>query len=437
MRRKLVIVGSLCWYPDSLKIFLNQGWKVFYIKLSTYRHFECNYKLYRDVGFKELYLPIENLLSKELGKVDKNSFRNIEKILDSDTRAIFIGGGFFNGKHWMYRHLGNSDIVQLIVFGHISRFLKEEGFPAITVRVFNGDVFFGDIHDLKLFTEFTTDIDYFAFENEYQKEYIECITQLKKKFIYLNMELPLKEEIEANYENLFNFLSKEKKEVKRIGVLFMGRYFGEKEKILREIKRSGKYFVPYIFPLRKREIFKKIYFKIRYGFDSFNLASASSVNSLIKSRRQFLRFRLLKNIFLGVGHFYDYWEYLNKGVQYLSFEELKKANIDFFSKISCNGFSPLLYTYLNHANKVISFLSYGIVPIIPCLEINPLYNLLMKNKACIAVESQEDLSYIFRNVNMNDIFKIIENIFNSREEFCFDKNLSVITELLKGVNYHK
>jgi len=135
-RRFVLVVGTLSWFADSMRIFAEHGYRCFYYRTEpTFRFFARNYEVYRDVGFTETLDPVREI---ESGPVRRRHCHFRKPIRPHST---------------IYDNC-NADEPALKAYLRQAAAIKASGVPALCVRFVNGDTFLADPLSIEKFQRY-------------------------------------------------------------------------------------------------------------------------------------------------------------------------------------------------------------------------------------------------------------------------------------------
>ena len=371
-RKKLLIVGSCANYGDSFVKFIEEGWEIYVIKTSTWRSFESNYEVFAEIGAK--LIP-----ESELDEFIDNHIEDVD--------LVFRTRGFY-GSDDAHRINRFYDIVHFEIIYKISKLIKENHLKGKIVVAFDGDTFVHDEFWSEWLSRRLQYVDWILFDTEnlmrYFLKHVDINPSTKTKVMMV--EVPLKRESRIDIHDSYMKI-----------VLTMGRslpsYIPVPKLFLKTLDAriaigggGG-----YLKRLREREIFRKVYGNIAYG----------------------------------MGYFHEFYPFN------LSFDEILERDLEGYSFPTRYGSHlSLVYQFINVPGKVITYLQYGIIPILP-RNGNDFYEELFKRNMAIPIE--KDVDY-FEPTDLSDevISAMRRNILNNQDLFTFDPFFEFVTNEVLG-----
>jgi len=377
--KNLLLVSSGCNYPHSFRKFVENGWGLYVLKTPTWVSFQTNYRILEDVG------------AKIIAQEDMEDFLND---FGSELDVIVRTGYFYGGNDLYRMTCGLTDVDQIDTFFKVVKLSRMKNPEVKAVLAFDGDSFFSDDRWNDWFRKRIDVCDYILFDTNNLANYF--ITRVfdkgssqSSKVKVMRVEMPCSSDVMVHFYDTY---------VRK--VLTMGRLvnnyipisslFIEKMKERISIGRG------------------KNYDEVRDGLRKFG--------ELYGSRA------------FGLGYFYDFYE------RTMSFSQLLENRVeDKATSNALNNTFPLVYGYTNVPGKVITYLQFGLIPIIPDDE-NDFHRELINNGMAIGMDrrnlffnpysySDKVISEMRRNIAMNrDIFTFdlfydfVENLVERREK---------------------
>lgn len=370
--KKMVLVGSACNYPDSFKKFIENNWELYVIKTKTWRAFEINYKLLESIGAKIVEkTDIEDFLKDKGSQVD-----------------FLIRTGYFYGRNDLHRSHRLCDIEQVDTFFKMATKIKEKNKNSIAILAFDGDSFFSDEGWNAWLRKRIKICDYVLFDTENLKKYFlhkvaSDFDQTKLKV--LRVEMPCSEDIKISLNEDYK---------KRI--LTMGR-------VINSYTPFSNLFIDEL----KEQI---------------SIGRGCNYKELEEGREKFLRY--YGNYAFGLGYFYDFYQ------REESFEELLiKEKDDTTISNSLFYVHPSIYAFTNVPGKIITYLQFGIIPIIPADD-NDFHQELIENQMAIGID--KNVLFFDPSSYSNDLItRIRNNIRNNGHIYSFDNFYNFVNSLMK------
>jgi len=373
--RKMVLVGSACNYPDSFRKFMEDGWELYVVKTQTWRAFQPNYEFLESMGAKMIERDgVESFLEGMASKID-----------------VVFRTGYFYGGNDLHRLNRICDVDQIDTFFKISSKVKRKNEKALSILAFDGDSFFSDVYWNDWLGKRIDGCDYILFDTKNLKDYF--ISEMSKvtsidesKLKVLRVEMPLAEDIMV--ESFERYTKK---------VLTMGRSINS--------------YVP-VSNLFIEEMKEQI-----------SIGRGKSYREIEEGRREFL----LKygDRAFGLGYFYDFYD------RDKSFEELlKNGDGDNTPSNAIFYVHPSIYGYTNVPSEVITYLQFGIVPVIPNDE-NDFHRELVDNGMAIGV-TKNTLFFDPNTYSDKTITEMRRNIGQHTSIFTFDAFYNFIETLTEG-----
>jgi len=384
-RRFVLVVGSLSWFADSMRIFPEHGYRCFYYRTEpSFRFFGRNYEVYRDVGFTETLDPVREI---EAGQF---------------AGGIVISGNQFDPHSTIYDHC-DADEPALKAYLRQAAAIKATGVPALCVRFVNGDTFLADPLSIEKFQRYNGLTDVFVTDSPNLEKYVKmhCPTLRQRQWVVSPLEAPLKrfvhDEPDAAIDDFF---------------LHVGRPGAT------ALPRIDK---PWVFvPPRLDQANPAPYHTIPLDH-VYMAACGAPLNQTERDRRKmcemFGKFRG------GIGHFYDAFT-VEPG---LSVDQLlaEPARRQAVAGPLGSYVLPRLYRVTNTASKVVTYLMLGIPPIIPDDRDGVFYRDLIDRDMCVPVK--RDQSGVV--VSDDDVRRIRRNIIANTELFTFDPTFQKLDDL--------
>lgn len=369
---KMVLVGSACNYPDSFKKFIENNWEVYVIKTKTWRAFEINYKLLKSIGAKIVEThEIEDFLKDKGSQID-----------------FLIRTGYFYGGNDLHRSHRLCDIEQIDTFFKMTNKIKKENKDAIAMLAFDGDSFFSEEIWNDWLRKRIEICDYILFDTENLKDYfLNKVSKDfdQKKLKVLRVEMPCTRDIKINFHDNYK---------KRI--LTMGR-------VINSYTPISNLFIDEL----KEQI---------------SIGRGSNYEEIEAGRKKFLRD--YGNYAFGLGYFYDFYQ-RNESFQ----EILVKEKDDMIKSNALFYVHPSVYGLTNVPRKIITYLQFGIIPVIPDDE-NDFHRELIENQMTIGLDRNV---LFFDPYSYSDelITNIRKNIMLNSHIFSFDNFYHFVNSLIK------
>lgn len=373
--KRMVLVGSACNYPDSFRKFMEDGWELYVVRTQTWRAFQSNYELLESIGAK---------------MIDREGLESFLEGVASKIDVVFRTGYFYGGND-LHRLNRICDVDQIDTFFKISSKVKEKNAKALSILAFDGDSFFSDVYWNDWLVKRIDVCDYIFFDTKNLKDYfvnrISKTTSIdESKLKVLRVEMPLLEDV------MIEPFEKYTKKVLTMGrsinsYLPVSNLFIEEMKEQIRIDRGKSY----------REIQDgRSEFLLKYGAHAF-----------------------------GLGYFYDFYD------RHKGFEELLKDGDD--DNTPSNGIfyvHPSIYGCTNVPGNVITYLQFGIVPVIPNDE-NDFHRELIDNGMAIGV-SKDTLFFDPNTYSDKAITEMRKNIGQHTPIFTFDAFYNFVEALTEG-----
>jgi len=370
--KKMVLVGSACNYPDSFKKFIENNWEVYVIKTKTLSVFENNYKLLESIGAKIVEVhEIEDFLKDKGSQID-----------------FLIRTGNFYGGNDLHRSHTLCDIEQINTFFKMTNKIKNENKDAISMLSFNGDSFFSEEIWNDWLRKRIEICDYILFDTENLKDYfLNKVTKdfYQEKLKVLRVALPCTKDIKINYHDNYK---------KRI--LTMGR-------VINSYMPISNLFIDEL----KEQI---------------SIGRGSNYDEIEEGRKKFIRD--YGNYAFGLGYFYDFYQ-RNESFQ----EILVKEKDDMIKSNALFYVHPSVYGLTNVPGKIITYLQFGIIPVIPADD-NDFHRELIENQMAIGLDRNV---LFFDPYSYSDelITNIRKNIMHNSHIFSFDNFYHFVNSLIK------
>ncbi|MGQ9856942.1 MAG: hypothetical protein ACUVQF_09410 [Fervidobacterium sp.] len=345
------------------------------MKTRTWASFEPNYNVLKDVGAVV---------------IEKDEVREFLNERGKDIDLVFRTGFFYGGND-LYRFPSDCDTDQIDAFYKISDIVKKRNNQCVSILAFDGDTFLSSEDWNKWLAKRLDLCDYILFDTRRLRDYffhkINKHLELKdEKLMVVRVEMPLSDDVEVQY------FSEYKKKI-----LTMGRFI--------------KTFLP-ISHVHLMNMEHRI-----------SIGKGQNYNEIVEGQSTFAR--LYGNVAFGLGYFYDFY---NRNHTFL--DVLQGSNDDLLKSNSMSYTFPSIYGYTNVPGKVITFLQFGIIPIIPNDD-NDFHQDLIRNGLAIGI-SRDDLFFDPTVYSDKVITEIRRNILSNVRLFTFDAFYSFIESIIDG-----
>jgi hypothetical protein len=386
--RFLLIVGSLCWFNDSYRVFAEAGYRCFFKRTSCMPWQSRNFCGFAEMGFVELDDPVEQLAD-----------------------AGFAGGIVIQGLHYEPKETmyvgGGTGYDQMEQYCKIATGLKARGVKVLALKLTNGDTLFTDADTLAKFEKWNEPTDAIFCDNEGCERFIRghCKSLAGKPFVTMPLEGPLKRFVrireEPGLEDAW---------------FHMGRPASTKLPSFKE----PLVFLPARLPNRGK--FSEINGAMRLFPAGFQ-----PLHHIDLDRR--MAIEIFGKCRGGVSHFYDFYTVDPS----ITEEELYAG---YSQKQTLQGlmepyYFPLHYRLTNIASKAITYLMMGLPPVIPDDPSNPFHKQLLDNHMCIPVGKD----MVVPRLSEAETLRICRNIADHMEVFTVDDTFKKIdrmaTEMLE------
>lgn len=371
-KKKMLVIGSCANYGDSLVRFVEDDWELYVLKTPTWKAFASNYEVFAEIGAKFVKEEdIDDFIKHELAHMD-----------------LIFRTGFFYGGDDTHRIMRFYDIRHFNQIYKISRWVKEKRLKAKIVLAFDGDTFVHDSFWSNWLSKRLIFVDYILFDTENLRRYFlkhVSLSPLTKTDVML-VEVPLKRELLIKIYDSY-----------RKCVLTMGRS------------------IPSYIPIVPNEV-KEMDAPLALG-------GGGGYIKRLNDRRTFsIKYG---DIAFGLGYFHDF--YLSN----LSFDEiLEKSYEHLTTPMRFSNYLPMIYAYTDVPGEIISYLQFGIIPILP-RNGNDFYEKLFQKGMAIAIE--KDVEYFDpSSISNEQISEIRRNILENSDIFTFDKFFNFVNEILGG-----
>ena len=418
--KKIILIGSQCWFADSFTYFIEKGFKGTVIKCNhNTKWFFPNYSIFNKIGFS--IVDIKDLQIDKLG-LDENT------LIISDYN--FSGGIKSKSVFKLY----SEEILDIAY--KISKYNKDNNCGATVVRGFNGDTGFGSIDAINMFNEKIKYLDALIFDNSLLEEFVlKNIPNANNIKRYLGwMETPLERFVKNNTDAKINksYISLGRVLCSSIidygdKVKFTGYedYFDNQkinrkniDNIILGWQNNLDYFVISLFGI-------KISYKKKRRLLHFNLAGGcEDINNIYNDRKIF--FNNYNFTTFGLSHFYDIFNN--------SIENFLRNKDFYFSldgqNVCSNILSPkeMYYSFINNPSKDVTYLMNGIIPLISH-NLHNVYKEFIDKKMAILIKTEDDIENTL-NISDYEILEYRENIYKNRHLFTFEKTVDLLINLL-------
>lgn len=327
---------------------------------------------------------MESIGAKIVEKTDIEDF-----LKDKGSQVDFlIRTGYFYGRNDLHRSHRLCDIEQVDTFFKMATKIKEKNKNSIAILAFDGDSFFSDEGWNAWLRKRIKICDYVLFDTENLKKYFlhkvaSDFDQTKLKV--LRVEMPCSEDIKISLNEDYK---------KRI--LTMGR-------VINSYTPFSNLFIDEL----KEQI---------------SIGRGCNYKELEEGREKFLRY--YGNYAFGLGYFYDFYQ------REESFEELLiKEKDDTTISNSLFYVHPSIYAFTNVPGKIITYLQFGIIPIIPADD-NDFHQELIENQMAIGID--KNVLFFDPSSYSNDLItRIRNNIRNNGHIYSFDNFYNFVNSLMK------
>ncbi|HOA17680.1 MAG TPA: hypothetical protein PKI47_07170 [Fervidobacterium sp.] len=373
--KRMLLIGLPHNYLDSFKYFLEDDWEIYVIKAQNWTAFGQDYEFMENIGARIISrLEVATFLESMGSKID----------------LIIRIGNFYAGND-LYHSYGDVDIDQMDTFFKISAILKKRNQKTKAILAFSGGSFFFEQRWNDWLRSRIGVCDYILFETRNLRDYF--ISKVDKD----------------------NSLDRSKLRVIRVSLpdsrdLFIDFH----EHYTKRIVAMGKSLKSYT-PISN-------IFVDEIGED-MKVGKGKSCDGIDECRSRFLA-RYGKYAF-GLGYFYDFYD------RKQTFGELlASGNLD--SVLSNTLFNPypLIYGFINIPIELITYLQFGIVPVIPNDE-NDFHRELIDNGMAIGV-SKDTLFFDPNTYSDKTITEMRKNIGKHATIFTFDAFYNFVEALTEG-----
>lgn len=389
MNRKLIWIGAGCWFTNSLLWFKEHCVDVTVVRVK--RRIGCyrtNYSLFAAFAFK----IIDN---------DSDSISKLCQTLDSNT--LVIGGGYFGGDVPSLSLMRDIALEELEVLHQISKYNHDNACGAKTLRYFNGDTGFGSQAMLDLFDQKIRYVDTLMFDNDLLRDFVlhNSKEAQKKHSLIGYLETPLKRYTLHNTGPIEHRM------------ISMGRCLSQFDYIRKNLLKLPIRFYPQPPRPKQKLVDRLLHKEVRPS--SFQVAGwIEDIDRLYAECKAFVKWE--GSCAFGLSHMYD--------IFYNSVERFK-ANRDCYwsldGQLSANGAACALeqyYAFSNNPSKDVTYMMFGIIPLISHAE-HSWYRTLLDKKMAILIKKKEDLRNVL-TLSDKEIQEYRDNIYTNRDLFTFD-----------------
>ncbi len=373
--RSVLLIGLPHDYLDSFKYFLENDWDLYVVKGLNWTAFQEDYELMENIGARIVSrIEIAKFLEDMGSKID----------------TVIRIGHFYDGND-LYHSRGDVDIDQIDTFFKIAGILKRKNQRTKAILAFSGDSFFFDQRWNDWLRSRIGICDYILFETGNLRDYfmnkvVRNDNLDKSKFKILRISVPHSEDVfigfHTSYTKRIVAIDKSLKSYTPISNVFVDEI--NEDMIVRKGRNS-----------EKVDDCRRLFLN-RYGNHAF-----------------------------GLSYFYDFYSRRQTFSELLSTDHAD-------SVLSNTLFSPypLIYGYINIPTELITYLQFGIVPVIPNDE-NDFHRELVDNGMAIGI----DKDTLFFDPNTYPDKLITEMRRNIREHtsiFTFDAFYNFVEALVEG-----
>jgi tetratricopeptide (TPR) repeat protein len=372
-KKKMLVIGPCANYGDSFVKFVEEGWEIYVLKTPITRKLDdSNYEAFIEMGAK--IVPMDD-------------FDEFMKFIAKDLDLIFRTGCFL-GNDDAGRSTRFGDLWQLNFVYKASRMVKEKSYKARVVVAFNGDTFVHDPEWANWLSKRLEYVDYVLFDTNNLMKYFQKHVDLpwNVKMLVKRVEVPLKRELRVKLHK--NYIRR---------VLTMGRRMVTYEPVPPLLIQTMDSPLAlgggggYIKRLRDRDEFERKYGKIAFG----------------------------------LGYFHDFY------LADESFEEVLNLSLEGYATTTkFHNWVPKIYQFTNIPGKVITYLQFGIIPVLP-KNGNDFFDELFGNQMAIPVEKDCEFFDPF-DIPDEKISEMRQNILNNADIFTFDPFFEFVENTVFG-----
>ncbi len=399
MNRKLIWIGAGCWFADSLLWFKEHHVDVTVVRVKKdVRWFKTNYAFFSAFGFR----IINN---------DTDDIQELCRTLDENT--LVVGGGYFGGDVPTLSLIRGLSLEELDVLYQISKYNHDNACGAKTLRYFNGDTGFGSQAMMSLFNQKIQYVDTLMFDNDLLRDFVMHNSQEARSKVSLveHMETPMKQYVLHNTKPIEHCM------------ISMGRCFSQFNFIANNSLNLPIRFYPPRSRGKRRFIDRLLCRKVRPS--SFWVAGRlENIDRLYAERKEFAKWE--GSCAFGLSHMYD--------IFYNSVERFR-SNRDYYwspvGQLSANGAAcatEQYYAFSNTPSKDVTYMMFGIIPLISHTE-HSYYKTLVDKKMAILIKKKEDLKNVL-SLSDKEIQEYRDNIYTNRDLFTFDHVGTVLMNLI-------
>lgn len=370
--KNIILVGSACNYGYSFKKFVDDGWNLFVIRTQTWKSFAPNYNVFKSIGAVVIdKSEVREFLKEQAGNID-----------------VVVRTGFFYGGNDLHRFPRVCDIDQIDTFYKVSDIIKKKNPDSVSLMAFDGDSFFSNEEWNKWLAKRLDICDYLLFDTRRLKDYFsykvgKFLGISNDRLLVLRVEMPPSEDINIQYFSEYK---------KRI--LTMGRF----------IKTFLPISITHLTDMEQR----------------ISIGIGQTYREIKEGQSTFAK--LYGDVAFGLGYFYDFYNRNH------SFEDMIDGENSDMLKSNSMGYTyPSIYGYTNVPGKVITFLQFGIIPVIPS-DGNDFHEELVQNGLAVGLK-QNDLFFDPNLYPDKFISEMRRNILENADLFTFDKFYSFINSI--------
>ncbi len=362
--------------------------------------FKTNYSIFAELGFR-----IVNNRPQEIQNICKNL----------NDQTLVIGGGYFGGDIPSLSPVRTAGIEEIDVLYRISKYNYEHQCGAKCLRYHNGDTGFGSQEMVNLYDDRIRYVDFLMFDNDLLRDFVLYNSQeaRKKKSLLGYLETPLKCYVIHNMSKI------ERR------ILSMGRNYSQFNFTKRNFLKLPVTFYP-LPPQTNgvRALIERIVHKKNSQPCAYDVAGKQEhLSHILRDRKAFMQKE--GACAFGLSHMYD--------IFYDSIDRFRNHKDYYWSlegQFAANGAAcakEQYYAFSNNASKDLSYMMFGIIPLISHVE-HSYYKTLVDKKMAILIKRKEDLREVL-SLSDAEIQEYRDNIWNNRELFTFDHLAKLICEL--------
>ncbi|MGE4298160.1 MAG: hypothetical protein AB7E47_09040 [Desulfovibrionaceae bacterium] len=337
MKKFLLVIGSQNSYYDSLRLFQEHGYACHVVPVPH----ELSYFAKNYVGFQLLGFTVHQNVDQACDAIAARVRRG-----EYDTGLIYSGAHYY-GPDEIYS-FGAHTLTELSLAAHAAATLRGLGIPVFYARACCGETFFTSPDSARRFETLTRPVSAFIVHTENLRRYMlhNCPALADRPFLISPLNAPLKRYMQTSVPEVFYDR-----------YIYIGRWASLK---------NPRVALPV----------DEVTFKASPMF----LACGGRLEAMERDRR--LALARVSCYRAALGHFYDYFDNHADDPEEIMTSAAQRQNIQVADALY---FLPKVFRLTNVAGKVLTYLLFGVPPIIPRDHANDFHRALLDRGMAIPV----------------------------------------------------